>query len=199
MSIIYQNIRMYRTVMQILYRGKYRQRFSDITTLLDTTDTTIIELCFGDIYIAEYCRKTAKQWSGFDMNRSFVSHAKRKGFSAFTTDLSKLAPLPSADVGIIAGSLYHFHPIINPFLSLLLASAGKVIISEPILNLTCRKGLFGAIAARLSDAGKGKEPFRYTRSTMVEMLDNQAGALHFHYEIISEAKDLLIRITRENH
>ena len=39
--------------MNVLYLGRYRQRFKDITNELGPRDNNIIELCFGDIYIAD--------------------------------------------------------------------------------------------------------------------------------------------------
>lgn len=199
MTLIYRNIWIYRTVMNVIYCGKYRRRFDDITELLQENDSTVMELCFGDTCIAEYCRNAGKHWVGFDMNGSFVAHARKKGFSAFAADLSKQHSLPSADVCIIAGSLYHFHSAMDAFLSLMLASAKTVILSEPIKNMTNHKGLIGTIAACASDAGKGKEPFRFTRATLTGLLDSHARKMHFSYEVVSEAKDLLIRISHENH
>ena len=52
-SFIYKNIRIYRFVMNILYSGKYYQRFKIIENLLNpNNDKTIVELCFGDIQIS---------------------------------------------------------------------------------------------------------------------------------------------------
>ena len=55
-SIIYKNIWLYRFVVSLLYLGKYNTRFKNVALFLDPIqDTSVIELCFGDIYIAKWC------------------------------------------------------------------------------------------------------------------------------------------------
>jgi len=183
--------------MNVLYCGKYTRRFKDIFAALDGDDRSVLELCFGDIYLAEMCTKTQRSWAGFDVNASFVSFAVSKGYDARAADLFSIGSLPQADVCVISGSLYHFHSGIDALMDLMFASANKIIISEPILNITSMPGVFGAFAARLSNVGKGNEDFRYTRNTFFNMLDLQRKRLNFTYAVISERKDLVVRITHD--
>jgi hypothetical protein len=199
MSFIYSNIYLYRIIMNLLYFGKYKRRFSALTALIENTDRDLVELCFGDIFIAAYCKKMGKTWIGYDMNTSFVAHAVSKGFQAHTADLVSVKSLPSADVCILAGSLYHFHDSMDQIFSLMMACAPKIIISEPVKNFTSQQGLIGKIAAFLSNAGKGSEFFRYSHDSFIQNLDYYKKKYKFKYEILSEGKDLLIKIIHERN
>jgi hypothetical protein len=197
MSFIYSNIYVYRFIMNLLYFGKYKRRFSAITALIENKDRKLVELCFGDIFIAAYCKKMSKTWVGYDINKSFVDHAVCKGFEAHTADLLSVESLPSADVCILSGSLYHFHDSMDQIFSLMMTCAPKIIISEPVRNITSRQGLIGKIAACLSNVGKGSEIFRYNYDSFIQNLDYYKKKYKFKYEILSEGKDLLIKITHE--
>jgi hypothetical protein len=196
LNIIYKNIWFYRIIMSLLYRGLYTQRFANIINVIGPSDRSILEVCFGDIHIANYCAHTGRKWKGLDINPSFITFAKNKGFDAEYGDISTLDRLPAADECIMAGSLYHFHHATMRVLSLMLASAPVVIISEPVKNITSMMGIIGTIGAFASSAGKGAEHFRYTTQTLTDMFDSASKQLSFSYEIISEGRDLLVRITR---
>lgn len=196
MNVIYRNIWIYRAVMTVLYRELYTKRFNRIIAILSASDRSIVELCFGDICIADHCFRTKKRWKGIDINASFISFAKKRGFDAEYGDIMKLSKLPEADVCIMGGSLYHFHASTMHILSLMLASAPKIIISEPVTNITSIKGVIGNIASKASNAGNGAESFRYTKKTFTEMLETASEQLKFTSDIISEGRDILVRITR---
>src|SRR6186997_1587632 len=107
-SLVYSHIYVYRAVMNLLYKGRYRARFEDITGLLENGTRSVCDLCFGDTVIAEWCRSRGIEWTGVDLNPHFCSRARRKGFRVLEGDLLTL-DLPAADVFVMAGSLYHFH------------------------------------------------------------------------------------------
>ena len=46
----------------------------------------MLELCFGDILIASECKKREMQWTGIDLNPTFVNFAIRHGFHAIGTN-----------------------------------------------------------------------------------------------------------------
>ena len=136
-SLIYRNVWMYRLLMNVLYTSGYRQRFERVTKVIATyKPNSILELCFGDIYIAEYCKSNNISWIGIDSNTNFVNQAKRKGFDGRCIDLLSLSELPKADTCIMIGSLYHFHKDIHLLLSRMLETSNTLIISEPIKNLS---------------------------------------------------------------
>ena len=184
--------------MNFLYLGRYRQRFQDIISLMTPRDRRIIELCFGDVYIAEYCKKSFRQWTGYDINDVFVDYALKHGYHAVHADILSLKELPQADVLIFAGSLYHFNENLHHIWPLMLSCATKIILSEPIKNITSANNFIGKIGARASAVQNGAEAFRFERDSLIAMLDRFQEPYNFTYEIISEKKDILI-IIHEKH
>lgn len=107
-SLIYSDIRLYRVAMNLLYGGKYRRRFDAVVNLIDPDATSVCELCFGDTIIADWCRANGIRWTGVDLNPHFCANARKRGHRVIAGDLFS-ANLPSADVFLMVGSLYHFH------------------------------------------------------------------------------------------
>ena len=198
LSLIYRNIWIYRLIMNMLYLGRYQRRFKDILNQIGPKDNNIVELCFGDIYIAAYCKKNARHWVGYDINDAFVNHALQHGYNAVCADILSLENLPRADVLIFAGSLYHFNENMHKIWQLMTSCATKIILSEPIKNITSIKNIMGTIGARASTVRNGAEAFRFDRDSLIEMLDYFQEKHNFTYEIISEKKDMLITIN-ERH
>lgn len=184
--------------MNFLYLGRYRQRFQDIKDVMAPEDRQIIELCFGDIYIAEYCKKSLRQWTGYDINDVFVNYALARGHNAVNADVLSLKKLPYADVLVFAGSLYHFNNNLHHLWQLMTSCATKIILSEPIKNITSAKNFIGKIGARASAVRNGAEAFRFERDSLIQMLDCFQETYNFTYEIISEKKDILI-VINERH
>lgn len=185
--------------MNILYRMKYQARFNDIIDLIKDSDTTILELCFGDTLIAQTCKERGIEWIGYDINEYFVSNAKAKGFNATKQDISELEKLPQADLCIMCGSLYHFIPEIEMTLNKMLTSSSRIIISEPIKNLSSNNGMIGKISRILTNAGKGHENFRFDRSSIIETLEKYKKSQNYTYKIISTKRDILIEINHDRN
>jgi hypothetical protein len=193
-SLIYRNIWIYRLVMNMLYFGRYRQRFADIADELGAKDHTVVELCFGDIYIAKHCKENGRHWVGYDINDVFVNYALEQGYKAVGTDILSLESLPKADVLIFAGSLYHFYENMHKIWQLMTSCSTKIILSEPIKNITSINNFLGKIGARASTVRNGAEAFRFNRHSLIQMLDYFQEHYNFSYEIVSEKKDMLIII-----
>jgi len=189
-SLVYRNIYIYRIIMNILYGMKYKIRFDNINNLIRDKDKDIVELCFGDIYIAQYALITNRKWIGLDINESFVKYANSKNYKAINRDIL-VAEIPKNDVCIMIGSLYHFIDDIELVLRKMLESSNKIIISEPIKNLSNNKYV-GFFAKKLADAGRGDEEFRFTESSFIEVLDRYKNDLLFDYEVISKDRDILV-------
>ncbi len=194
-SFIYKNVYIYRLIMNLLYKGKYAERFDSIRKLIDDKDVKVLELCFGDIFIADWCNTTGKKWVGIDINPTFVSYAKSKGFDARRVDLKKIKSLPHADICILVGSLYHFGDDIEQILSLMLNAAPKLIISEPIKNLSQQSGIVGHIARLSANAGTGQEKFRFTRETLLAEIRRLSKKLNYTYSLEKDfGRDLVMVI-----
>ncbi len=195
-SIIYKNIHLYRLMMNTLYSLKYRKRFNDIVNEISENDKKILELCFGDILIAEECRKRNIDWTGIDISKNFVNFAIKNGYHAMMDDVTKLERLPSSDICIMCGSLYHFHDEIEKLLTKMLASAKRILISEPVINLSAKKGFIGKLSRILTNAGKGAENFRFDEHSIIVTLDSLKNKMKFEYRIISKSRDIVIEIKK---
>jgi hypothetical protein len=180
--------------MNLLYLGKYRQRFKDIIDQIGKADRSVVELCFGDIHIASYCKESARSWTGYDINEAFVTRAQKNGHHAVCADVLSIESLPCADVLIFAGSLYHFTANLEKIWDLMTSCSKKIVLSEPVQNITSLKNGFGKIAAQASAVQNGAEVFRFDRNSLTRMLNRFQETYHFSYQIISEKKDILITI-----
>jgi hypothetical protein len=198
-GLIYRHINIYRAVMNALYLGQYKKRFipviDQIRSLHD--NAKVLELCFGDTYIAAHCKKAGVHWIGFDLNARFVRYAQKAGFDARQADLASAFELPGADVCIMMGSLYHFHGHTEHILRKMLNAAPTVILSEPVKNLSSGKGFLGALAKRSANAGKGDERFRYNAESFLAELEHHRKILKYQIHTpIDFGKDLIVKLTK---
>jgi hypothetical protein len=198
-SIIYRNIHNYRFVMNVLYTFGYQKRLDRIISIMNGyAPERVLELCFADTYIAHYCRANQIEWTGLDINPAFVAHAKKDRFDAAEADLLKTGPLPAADLCIISGSLYHFHDQLADFLQRVLIASPVVIVSEPVVNLSSSKGIVGWMAQKLSNAGKGKEDFRFTAATLQDALNQLSSPLNFKFSVQGYYKKDIFIVIEQN-
>jgi hypothetical protein len=199
-SLVYKNIYFYRFLMNLIYAGSYKKRFAKIIEVIDRiAPKSILELCFGDIVIADYCKKREIFWEGIDINENFVKYAKQKGYNVHCQDVSGTNSFVKTDLCLISGSLYHFNPQQRIILfSKILSSATKVLISEPVINLSERKGFIGFIARRSANAGKGRESFRFNELSLKSALDELGSQYHFNYKTVGFIKKDLIVLIEKN-
>ena len=183
--------------MNMIYLGKYNQRFRIVTNLLNLKkDKTIVELCFGDTLIANWCRLNNLVWVGFDINDEFIKNARSKGFNAQYKDILKFEDLPKSDVVILMGSLYQFNKRLNDLISSIMKSTNKFIVSEPIINLASKNNIIGYFAKRLTKVGKGNEIFRYDYDSLHHALKNACSDKFKISEIKRTKKDLILVIQK---
>jgi hypothetical protein len=94
-SFIYRNLFTYRLVLNILFFGRYKHRFEKVIALLDPKkEKKTVELCFGDIYIAQWCKEQGVDYIGLDINPYFVSGAQNKGYFVKLANLRTLETIP---------------------------------------------------------------------------------------------------------
>jgi hypothetical protein len=200
-SFIYRHLLIYRFIMNILYGGGYKERFNRVIEQMKHSPrgSYILELCFGDTYIAEYCKNNGYRWMGIDLNLEFVEHAKKTGHDAFHLDLSTIDALPKAHVCILMGSLYHFHPDVMSILKKMSDASEVIIISEPVSNLSARKGLIGYLAKRSANVGKGNEAFRYDPQSFMTLIRESCVLLNRKISSFEEyRKDVIIKLIKQN-
>lgn len=181
--------------MSLLYRGNYYQRFDPVFKHI--TGKKVTELCFGDTIIAEHCKKNGIAWNGIDINEDFVKNALKKGFTAEQQDLERNNTLPQADTCIICGSLYHFHKDQESLFRKMLDCANRVIISEPVINLSNNKGIIGKLAKASANVNGKTQAFRYTEKILLEKIEELSKKLIFKYTVEQQfKKDLIIVIKK---
>ncbi len=196
-SFIYKNITFYRVIMQVLYAGKYFRRYDPVKKILiDKNIKSVFELCFGDTVIAEFCRKNGIEWKGVDGNATFVDRAKKMGMNAGMGNIhSKMEFVPMEAV-VMMGSLYHFKEDAFDLVKNALLKSKFVIINEPIKSYAQHKTL-GKTAAKLSNAGKGAENFRFDRKSLIALADSICKDSLYSYKIIDEGeKDMTLVFER---
>ena len=196
-SLIYKNVHIYRLMMQGLYLGKYGQRFRQIIDLIGPSELQILELCFGDIRIANYCRSTGRHWSGVDLNPEFVRYAREQGFEAREADIASLGSFEPSDLAIIIGSLMYFHTDLGGLLRKLFAAAPRLLISEPVRNYSQVRGPVGYIARRSANAGDGEQGFRYDEESVQTALSSLQSSVGFQWSVKHTGKDLVLELLRD--
>ena len=192
--MIYRNLRLYRLVMCLLYRGQYMERFRRVCGLIRVTDERVLELCFGDVAIAEYCRRSGKRWVGLDISDAFVSYAVSKRFDARRHDVKLPVPLPACDVCIMMGSLYHFHAQLPDLFRRIKGASSRLILSEPVRNWTHAKGLLPLLAGLLTRAGAQREAFRFDEASLLRALEGLKREVGFDYQVVSVARDMVVEV-----
>lgn len=194
-SFIYQNIHYYRFVMSLLYKGNYYKRFKPVADQISGKRVT--EICFGDVVIAEYCKSKSIDWTGIDINDAFIKNAQKQGLNAQKQDILDLNELPAADTCIICGSLYHFNNQLESLFVKMLACAPKIIISEPINNLSTNKGIIGKLAKASANVNGKKHDFRFTQESLLLALTELSNKLKFEFSVVGQLnKDIIIVIKK---
>lgn len=190
-GLIYRNICIYRLMMNVIYLCGYRRRFRDIMNALPEGTRSVTELCFGDTIIAKACQQRGIKWTGYDINKNFVRRAKKKNSPAYTSDIMIQNIFNTADVFIIAGSLYHFHDKIEELFEKIFNHTKFVVISEPVKNISNPGNIIGRMAARMSNAGKGKVDFRYNDKTITELFESLRARYKVNYRVLKTNRDIL--------
>jgi SAM-dependent methyltransferase len=193
-SIIYRSLALYRLVMQVLYRGRCGMRFARVCELLRESDRTVLELCFGDVRVAEACRRRGVRWVGLDLSEQFVAYAARRGFDARRADLLAGCELPACDLCVMMGSLYHFEPQLAPLFERIRRASRRLVISEPVRNWTHAGGLRSRLARALTRAGDRAEAFRFTEATLAQALERLSREVGFTYRVVAVDRDMVVEV-----
>lgn len=171
-SLIYRSPALYKLVMLGLYGRHYPARYRALADLIPPR-SSVLDLCCGPAVLYErYLRRKSVEYTGLDINETFVRGLKRRGVRAELWDLRQDAPLPRADSVVMQASLYHFLPDPLPVLGRMLAAARKqVIVAEPVRNISSSKlPLLGPLARRLTDPGVGSQPYRFTEGGLNDLM-----------------------------
>ena len=192
--MIYRNVWLYRLVMCLLYRGRYQARFRSVAGLIRDTDQRVLELCFGDVAIAEFCRQRGKQWTGLDSSASFVAFAARRHHDARQADVLRTPSFPSCDVCIMMGSLYHFQPHLADLFERIKKASPRLVLSEPVKNWTHANRLLRLLARKGTRAGSGEETFRFDEASLTQALSQLKERVGFDYRVVEVARDMIVEV-----
>ena len=193
-SLIYRNVWVYRTAMNVLYQGRYRARFSAVAALLRADETSVLELCFGDTEIAEHCRKHGIAWTGLDVSEAFVARARSAGYDARHADLSLPLALPPCDVCVMMGSLYHFKPRLEDLFCRIKSASKRFILSEPVITWTRSNRLLRFLARKGTRVGSAEETFRFDSPSLLAALDELHRSVGFTYRVVSVERDMIVEV-----
>ena len=192
--MIYRNVWLYRIVMNLLYRGHYRARFRRVTGLIRDTDQRVLELCFGDVAIAEFCRQRGKQWTGLDISAPFVAYAARRHHDARQADVLRTPSFPACDVCIMMGSLYHFQRNLPDLFDRIRKASPRLVLSEPVRNWTHANRLLRFLARKGTRAGSGEETFRFDEHSLRLALNALKERAGFDYRVVEVARDMIVEV-----
>ena len=175
-SLIYRSASMYELAMLLLYGRHYTSRFRAIADLIPA-GSTVLDLCCGPAPLYHrYLRTKDVQYTGLDINANFIARLVRRGGRGQVWDLRGEQALPAADYVIMQASLYHFLPDASPVVDRMLRAARRrVIIAEPIRNLTTSDSRFLSLLGRLfTNPGAGEHTLRFTEASLAEFFSGYA-------------------------
>jgi SAM-dependent methyltransferase len=166
-GLVYRNPLLYELVMRGLYGAHYSDRYRAIAELVQA-GSSVLDLCCGPGTLYErHLRGKGVEYTGLDINPRFAARVSGLGCRGVVWDLRREDPLPKADVVVMQASLYHFLPDPAPVVERVRrAAARRVIISEPIRNLTtARMPVVRAFTSRLTTVG-GAGGHRFTEHSL---------------------------------
>jgi glycosyltransferase involved in cell wall biosynthesis len=127
---------LYQLVMRILYGEYLHARYEAIASEIHE-GSRVVDVCMGDGALYLRClRSKSVSYLGLDRSPAMIRWARKRGIDARQFDITRSNP-PACDVAVIQASLYQFLPDARPVVEKLLdAASEKVIVSEPVVNLS---------------------------------------------------------------
>jgi len=177
MELVYGHPATYRLIEKILYGRSYRYHYEALAREIGSS--SLLELCCGDCQILDYY--AGSSYRGIDINPAFVGPAQRRGLNVSYGDIG-VCDIPAAGCILLHNSLYQFYPHHEALIQRALKSASeKLIISEPVINLSSSGNRFiAAVARRLTSMDGSVSTKRFNRAEM-EDLFKKYGALHVEF------------------
>ncbi len=149
-SLIYSHQNVYQLVMRLLYGRHFRARYETLAAEIPA-GAKVVDLCAGDAYLyRHFLRQKGVDYLGLELSPQFVAAGQAQGvpMREFNVWNDKI---PAAEVVIMQASLYQFLPNTDAVVQKMLAAArSKVIIAEPIRNLSEEDGWLGKISRAMT-------------------------------------------------
>jgi hypothetical protein len=172
-SPVYSHRVLYHVAMRLLYGRYFEARYAAVAEEIPR-GSMVVDVCAGDCYLyLKHLRHKEVSYLGLDISPRLVRWARRHGASAQEFDLWK-DEVPTAEIVVLQASLYQFVPHVEAIMhKLLYAARGKLVVSEPIHNLSASGGrLFGRVARYLTapnSAGEGYVGERFDRQSLTAL------------------------------
>ena len=149
--------------------GNYFKDYQVIFSFIPSNSKKVIELCFGDIYLANICNQNQIDWIGYDISNFFVENAKKRNFNAIKANLHDHKIDTACDAIIISRSLYHFKDVLDSFFEKLLKCSKNIIICESLSSFGNSKNrAFRTIAKYLTHSGDSDHVYRYNENSILK-------------------------------
>jgi len=122
--------------MRALYGRHFDARYEVVAAEIPS-GASVVDVCAGDAYLYLKClRHKSVRYLALDISPPMVAWANQHGIPARQFNLWQDTP-PPGDIVVMQASLYQFLPHADAIVRKLLAAARqKVIIAEPIRNLS---------------------------------------------------------------
>ncbi|HOX27551.1 MAG TPA: glycosyltransferase [bacterium] len=167
-SLTYKSPFFYHTLMKMLYRNRYDERFEAISAEIPE-GAAVLDVCCGDCRLfRKFLKKKNVAYIGLDINAGLIAPAVREGVDARLCDIELEKTLPPADYAVIQSSLYQFIPKHREMIAKLAAAASKaVIITEGLTNPgNSGNPLVRRIGHILNNPGTGVKTERFTLESL---------------------------------
>ena len=134
--LIYRSPLLYQSVMRLLHGRYFEDPYRTVAAHVPD-GASVVELCAGDARLyTHHLRQKKVDYLGLDLSPAFVAAARRKAIPFRQHDLFQDA-IPPADIVLIQAALYTFYAQAEQVIQQMLAAASaKVIVTEPIVNLS---------------------------------------------------------------
>ena len=170
-SFIYSHRRVYHWLMRGLYGRYFEDRYRAIAAEIPPS-IQVVDVCAGDAYLyLAYLRYKSVSYVAVDASAQLVAWARAHGVAARQLDVWT-ADVPCGDIVIMQASLYQFLPHADRLVERLLAAARqRVIITEPIRNVTDSKHrLVALLGQRLTHpSGEHYTAQRFNRESFMAL------------------------------
>ena len=152
--------------------GNYFKDYQVIFSLIPSSSKKVIELCFGDIYLANICKQNQIDWTGYDISNFFVENAKKRNLNAIKANLHDCNIDTTCDAIIISRSLYHFKDTLDSFFEKLLKCSRNIIICESLNSFGNSKNkVFRMVAQYLTHSGDSDHVYRYNENSILKDIE----------------------------
>jgi len=165
-SPIYWHPALYTFVMKVLCASGLAKKYEYLKK--EIGDLRVLDVGCGDCYLSGFIPR--EQYSGLDINKTFVLAAQKKGLDVKTFDLRRDA-VPEADVIVLSNVLHQLYPRHEAILQRIIKSAReKAIICEPVHHIASSGNrLIAWFARKMNDPGYGSPAERLSREELFEL------------------------------